>query len=227
MRGKLKPLLLMVLMVAAAAVASVMRPTEILAKTRENADLERIVPKAFGEWRQLEQSSGQVVNPQQTELLASLYSQTLSRSYINPQGAVIMLSIAYGENQSDGLALHYPDVCYPAQGFKVTSTERTTLNTPLGAIPISRLNTELGRRKEPLTYWSTIGNKAVQGGTQRKLEQLRYGFQGQIPDGLIFRVSNITSDAPLGYELQAEFVSQLLSALQPTQRQFLSGITTN
>jgi hypothetical protein len=56
---------------------------------------------------------------------------------------------------------------------------------------------------------------------------LRYGFQGQIPDGLIFRVSNITSDAPLAYELQAGFVSQLLSALQPSQRQFLSGITAN
>ena len=39
---------------------------------------------------------------------------------------------------------------------------------------VLQLQTELGQRKEPLTYWSTIGNKAVQGGTARKLEQLRY-----------------------------------------------------
>ena len=227
MKTSFKNLTLLVLMMVAAAVASVMRPTEVMAKARDKADLELIIPKAFGDWRQLEQSSGQVVNPQQTALLASLYSQTLSRSYVNPQGAIIMLSIAYGENQSDGLALHYPDVCYPAQGFAVKSTQRVTLTTPLGTIPASRLSTELGRRKEPLTYWSTIGNKAVQGGTQRKLEQMRYGFQGKIPDGLIFRVSNISADAPQAYELQAQFVGQLLAAVPPEQRQFLSGISAN
>ena len=226
-KSQFKNLTLLILMVAAAAAASVMRPTEILAKARSKVDLQVIIPKAFGDWRQLDQSNGQVVNPQQTALLASLYSQTLSRSYVNPQGEVIMLSIAYGENQGDGLALHYPDVCYPAQGFAVKSTERVTLATPVGTIPASRLNTELGRRKEPLTYWSTIGNKAVQGGTQRKLEQLRYGFHGQVPDGLIFRVSNINADAPRSYELQDQFIGQLLAAVPPPQRQFLSGISAN
>ena len=227
MKTNFRNLALLVLMMLAAAVASVMRPTEVMAKARDKVDLELIIPKAFGDWRHLEQSSGQVINPQQTALLASLYSQTLSRSYVNPQGAVIMLSIAYGENQSDGLALHYPDICYPAQGFNVTSSQRVNVSTPLGSIPASRLSTELGRRKEPLTYWSTIGNKAVQGGTQRKLEQMRYGFHGQIPDGLIFRVSTISADAPLAYGLQEQFIGQLLAAVPPNQRQFLSGISAN
>lgn len=215
---------MLVLMLGAAALALAMRPTEVIAKARGVISLERIIPNEFGEWRKLEQSSGQIVNPQQTALIATLYSQILTRTYVNTHGAAIMLSIAYGENQSDGLALHYPDVCYPAQGFRVNSNAKGTMSTPMGTIKVSRLDTELGRRKEPLTYWSTIGNHVVQGSTERKLEQMRYGFKGQIPDGLIFRVSNISSDTRSAYELQEQFVSDLLSALQPDQRQFISGI---
>jgi len=224
MKLQVKTLLMLVLMVLAAWVAHASRPTELMAKTRGNPKLEAIVPANFGTWRQLQMSAGQVINPQQTELLNSLYSQILTRTYVNDQGSMVMLSIAYGENQSDGLALHIPDVCYPAQGFKVNGSGNTLLSTKHGNIPVRRLQTELGQRKEPLTYWTTIGNQAVQGGTARKLEQLRYGFRGQIPDGLIFRVSSITSNTPMAYELQAQFISDLLDAIQPPQRQFLSGL---
>ena len=37
------------------------------------------------------------------------------------RGRQIMLSIAYGEDQRDGMKLHYPEVCYPAQGFQSRS----------------------------------------------------------------------------------------------------------
>lgn len=224
MKLPFKSLLMLALMVCAAWIAHASKPTELMAQNRGNPKLEAIVPTAFGPWRQLQQSAGQVVNPQQTALLESLYSQILTRTYVNADGGMIMLSIAYGENQSDGLALHYPDVCYPAQGFKLSGGANGVLNTKYGDIPVRRLQTELGQRKEPLTYWSTIGNKAVQGGTARKLEQLHYGFRGQIPDGLIFRVSSITGNTPLAYELQAQFISDLLDAVQPPQRQFLSGL---
>ena len=224
MKLQFKSLLMLALMVCAAWIAHASKPTELMAKNRGDPKLEAIVPAAFGPWRQLQQSAGQVVNPQQTALLESLYSQILTRTYVNADGGTIMLSIAYGENQNDGLALHYPDVCYPAQGFKLSDSASSVLNTKYGAIPVRRLQTELGQRKEPLTYWATIGNKAVQGGTARKLEQMRYGFRGQIPDGLIFRVSSITGNTPLAYELQAQFISDLLDAIQPPQRQFLSGL---
>lgn len=224
MKAQFRSILMLALMVFSAWIAHASKPTELMAKTREGAKLEVIVPTTFGAWRQLQQSSGQVVNPQQTALLDSLYSQVLTRTYVNTNGGIIMLSIAYGENQSDGLALHIPDVCYPAQGFRVNSSSNNSLDTKHGSIPVRRLQTELGQRKEPLTYWTTIGNHVVQGGTARKLEQLRYGFRGQIPDGLIFRVSSISSDTPVAYELQAQFVSDLLDAVQPPQRQFLSGL---
>ncbi len=224
MKFSLKNIALLLMMVAATVLATVTKPTYVMAKGRNSVKLDTMVPSTFGTWKALEQSTGQVVNPQQTALLDSIYSQVLTRTYVNADGAVIMLSIAYGANQSDGFALHYPDVCYPAQGFRVNNTSTGLLPTAHGDIRVKRLETELGRRKEPLTYWSTIGNHVVQGGTERKLEQLRYGFKGQIPDGLIFRVSTITGDTQLAYRLQQQFVNDLLGTMPSDQRQFLSGL---
>ena len=215
----------MVLMLASAGLGAMLRPTELMADTREKIDLETMVPQDFGDWKALKQSSGQIVNPQQTELLSKLYAQTLSRTYLHLDGSMVMLSIAYGVNQSDGLALHYPDVCYPAQGFKVKSNQKAALNTALGPIRVKQLETELGNRHEPVTYWSTIGNQLVQGGTEAKLTQLEYGFKGQVPDGLIFRVSSITRNTALAYKVQEQFVGELLEAVAPQHRQFLAGIS--
>src|SRR5262245_4934765 len=61
--------------------------------------LEDMVPKQFGDWHMLPDTSGQVVNPQTKELLDKLYSQILARTYINAQGYRVMLSLAYGDEQ--------------------------------------------------------------------------------------------------------------------------------
>ena len=167
------------LIIASAALAQVMKPTHLLAETRGGLDLEKVIPKQFADWNELQQSSGQIVNPQQTELIKKLYSQTLSRTYINQLGEIVMLSLAYGNNQSRELALHYPDVCYPAQGFKLNSVQNSDLQTSFGPIRAKRLSTELGNRKEPVTYWSTMGDHVVRGGTETRLGQLSYGFNGR------------------------------------------------
>jgi EpsI family protein len=220
----IKKWLMLCLMVTAAATAHVQRPTIYLADQRAKVNLEDLVPSEFGDWRELKQSSGQIINPQQTELLKKLYSQTLTRSYANSQGIVIMLSIAYGAKQSDGVALHYPEVCYPAQGFQLLSKENATLTTAFGTIQVKQLMTRLGNRSEPVTYWSTLGDSVVRGGTETKLKQLSFGFKGEIPDGLIFRVSSITPDAEPGYKAQSTFVNELLPHLTAESRLRLAGL---
>ena len=83
--------------------------------------LEPTVPQSFGDWTELPDQPAQVVNPQTKELLDTLYSQILTRTYVNKDGYRIMLSMAYGDDQRGGLQAHRPEVCYPAQGFKVAS----------------------------------------------------------------------------------------------------------
>ena len=62
------------------------------------------------------------------------------------------------------------------------------------------------------------------GGKETKFEQLRYGFRGEIPDGLLFRVSSITPDAEAGYASQDEFIHQLVDALPNDARLRLAGL---
>lgn len=212
-------------MLLAAAIAQAMRPTTYLANQRPTLNLEQLVPAQFGEWREVKRPNGQIVNPQQTELLQKLYSQTLSRTYINSTGVAVMLSIAYGVSQSDGVALHYPEVCYPAQGFQLQAIENVDIRTAYGNIPAKKLMTRLGNRNEPVTYWTTLGDTVVRGGMNTKLAQLEFGFNGKIPDGLIFRVSTIDRDPNKGYSDQAAFIQQLLASLAPTARLQLAGLS--
>lgn len=215
---------LLVLMIAASASAMALRPTHRIADEGQKVDLERMIPKQFGDWSAIEQSSGQIVNPQQTEALNAIYTQLLSRTYVNAKGETVMLSIAYGSDQSDAKALHYPEVCYPAQGFQVLSNQPSAISTDFGDIRVKRLQTVMGNRSEPLIYWSTVGDKVVVGGKETKLEQLRYGFKGQIPDGLLFRVSSVTNEAESGYINQQNFVRDLLAASNPADRSKLAGL---
>ena len=62
----------------------------------------------------------QAVRPPPDGLEAEIYNQEVSRAFVDKEGHVVMLMIAYGESQSDRLQLHHPEVCYTAQGFRVT-----------------------------------------------------------------------------------------------------------
>jgi len=214
-----------VLMLLAAGVAMAIHPTHRIADDGPAVVLEKMIPLQFGDWKDEPQQTGHIINPQVKEKLDKIYTAMLSRTYVNSAGERIMLSIAYGADQSDAKQLHYPEVCYPAQGFQLTSNQAGELRTDFGSIPVRRLSTVLGMRTEPLTYWTTVGNKAVLGSKQTKLEQLSYGFRGQIPDGLLFRVSSITADAEDGYAKQQAFVRALITALSPQDRAKLAGLS--
>ena len=140
------------------------------------------MPRSFGTWRELPAQKVQVINPQTKALLDKLYSQTLSRTYVNSEGYRIMLSMAYGDDQRGALQAHKPEVCYPAQGFTLHSNSPSQLITPYGAIATRQLSTSLGPRREPITYWFTVGNTAIRSKFQRRMLELKMGLTGQIRD---------------------------------------------
>lgn len=212
------------LMVMASVAAIVARPGKKLAEERPAVALERIVPSQFGDWREAPQGYVQMVNPQTKELLDKLYSEILTRTYVNAGGYRIMLSLAYGSDQRGALQAHKPEVCYPAQGFVLHKNEPGQLATSFGGIPVRRLFTSKGARKEPVTYWFTVGDKAVEGTTQKKIVDLVFGLTGRIPDGMLFRVSSIDPDGARAYRVQDQFIDQLLQSVSPAERKRLSGL---
>lgn len=213
-----------VLMVGAAVLGVLMRPKPRDASLPPAIVLETAVPKNFGGWRELPSAVIQVINPQTQELLDKLYSQTLSRTYVNAQGYRVMLSLAYGDDQRGGLQAHMPEVCYPAQGFALTGVADHKITTPWGIIPAKRVLTTLGQRHEPITYWFAMGDKAVGSNWEKRLIEIRFGLTGQVPDGLLFRVSSIDPNPDAAFVQQQAFVESLLQALPPERRMQLTGL---
>lgn len=216
--------LLAALMAAASVGAMVARPTAKVAEEEPRVVLETLVPRQFEGWREEPQHVAQVVNPQTQQLLDRIYSQILSRTYVNGEGYRIMLSIAYGGDQREGMEAHKPEVCYPAQGFSLVDSQPVELSTPFGTIPARRLLTTLGSRQEPVTYWYTVGNRSVGSGIRKKMVEMSFGLTGRIPDGLLFRVSSIDPDPARAQRMQDDFIGKLLAAASPADRLRLSGL---
>ncbi|MDZ7919084.1 exosortase-associated protein EpsI, B-type [Rhodoferax sp.] len=225
MRHKKINLYLFALMVCASLIAWYFVPRAYMADKSDGVDLETIIPEKFGEWQALKQSSNQIINPQLQEKLDSLYSQILTRTYINVNGHRIMLSIAYGKDQRSYMAVHYPEVCYPAQGFTLKSNRIAKIDINGSPYNVRRIETQLGsQRFEPVTYWTTIGDYRSLGGFKKRLLELQYGFSGKIPDGLLLRVSSIGQDTPKQFSIQDDFLSALIEAVQEDQRKVLTGL---
>ena len=98
------------------------------------------------------------------------------------------------------------------------------MDSPHGPIRVKRLLMAQGQRLEPITYWTMIGEHQSLGGIDKKLTEMRYGFRGTVPDGLLFRVSSIGRETEAAYSVHEEFVGALLGALAPENRKRLAGL---
>jgi EpsI family protein len=217
---------LLALMCSASVIATLGQPVATTVQRVPSIQLETAVPRQFANWRIDPLQAAQVVNPQTQQLLDKLYGQVLARTYVNDRGYRVMLSVAYGSDQRGALQAHKPEVCYVAQGFSLLRNDTSDIGTAFGPILGRRLSTQLGSRHEPITYWFTLGDQTVRSRFERRLAELRAGLTGQIPDGLLFRVSSIDIDPVRAYAEHDRFVNDLLAAVAPTDRVRLSGLSS-
>ena len=218
-----RALLIALLMVLSAVAAVMARPTRHMADAVGMPDLEKMVPARFGDWRIDTNVPVILPSPDVQALLDKIYNQVLSRTYVNSKGQRVMLSMAYGGDQSDGTSAHRPEVCYPAQGFAIRSNERGQLSIPGQNIEVRRLMSALGQREEPITYWVVVGGDVITSGIGQKLAQMRYGLRGIIADGMLVRLSNIGGNPEAGHRLHAQFALDLHAAMQAADRLRMFG----
>ena len=218
MHQTIKNITLLALMLVTAVSAVVMRPKISLADEQPPINLKIMVPKAFGEWHEELNAPSQVVNPQQEAMLEATYSEILTRLYVNKVGYRIMLSIAYGKNQSTALQLHKPENCYPAQGFTLVSVERIMLNLLGTPVQSKRMSTFMGQRFEPITYWTVVGDRITYLGLPKKILEIRYAMQNRIPDGMLVRMSSIDKNTEKAWEIQQQFANAMINAISPADR---------
>jgi len=211
------------LMLGTAALAHVATPRIHLADRIGKPDLETLFPPRFGDWEVDTSMPIILPSPDVQAKLDAIYNQVLARTYVNRRGQRIMLSVAYGGDQSDGTRAHRPEVCYPVQGFQVGYNTVEEIAVGSTQLRLRRLMARLGGRMEPISYWIVVGGEAVTSAREQKLVELRYGLRGVIPDGMLVRVSNIEPDMRRGFQLHDEFIADLRGAMNASQQARVFG----
>ena len=220
---KRRALVVGTLMSGTSVLAVIGTPKPQVTSQSQMPDLEKLVPESFGAWTLDRSIVPLAVSPEVAQTLSTIYDKTLSRTYANKSGQRVMLSIAYGANQSRALQLHKPEVCYAAQGFRISNVQLGQWQVGNYAVPTMHLVGALGARVEPVTYWMRIGDDIARGWFEQNKVRLKYGTRGQIPDGLLFRVSSISPTPAEAYEVQRAFAADLLAAVPASTREVLVG----
>ena len=212
-----------ILMLASSAMVLFLSPDKKQVENRVGISLESFIPKKFSDWQIDETVIPIMPSPELTKAVDLIYDETLARSYLTQNGERIMLTIAYGGDQTGRLRVHRPESCYSGAGFLVKNNGEDEITIANSKLPVQRLYAESGPRKEPITYWIRVGNETVTGLIGQRIVQLKSGLTGEIPDGLIFRVSSINSDIKKAYALHDRFIADLLGTVTAEQKSILIG----
>lgn len=204
-----------------AALAAWMKPRP--ADPADRLDLDALLPERFGDWRIDPESVAFVRAADRRGAQVQMYDQVLERTFLNDRGQRVMLSIAYGADQSADMQLHRPEVCYRAGGFEVGTPNTAALPVGARGLPVTRLVARLPGRPEPITYWAVVGGQLDQGRRPSLRERLVHLGQRRRSDGLLVRLSSIDPHAEGAWQLHSQFAADMLQALQPSSRARLLG----
>lgn len=210
-------------MLAAVGLSVAMKPTVKTADKGPRVNLEAMIPVEFSGWK-IDPTVVQIkptADVQQS--LDAIYDQILTRTYVNSSGERMMLTISYGGAQTDQLKAHRQEVCYSAQGFQIKQLMNQAVKIGQSTIPLTRMHAVQGSRSEPVTYWFTMGDRVVLSSFERLVVQLKYGLTGEIPDGMLVRVSNISTDPAHSYDAHIAFVRDLISHMREQDARRLVG----
>ena len=217
-----------VMLVCIAAAGVLLRPSIGAAVPSPNLELQ--VPTQFGGWRMLPnplvQASVSTAGATSTD---QPYDEIVSRTYVNASGDMVMLALAYGKNQRQEIKVHRPELCYPAQGFKVLSVRPGVFDGVKSAVSGQDVT---GKRmlvsgrgsNEVVSYWIRIGDTYSSNPWRIRWQIMQEGLQGRMTDGILVRVSQRVSGeidpTPTHLKLEA-FARELVQAMPAQTREYL------
>lgn len=213
-----------------AALLSISATPKLVAVT-DVADLETVVPRSFGDWRekpspfvQVSLTTGNEPNMNQP------YDQSVMRAYENSAGQIVYLALAWGERQRQEVKIHRPDLCYVAQGFKVRSLQSVTFDQiethngePIHGKHMLAFSGQVG---EAVSYWMRIGDLYSEDAFETRMHILKEGIQGRIPDGILVRASARVRDeteAKAVWPVLDDFLVSLVQASPNSARRLMIG----
>ena len=206
---------------AAAGVAYARMPRDPLMLIGKD-QLDKIIPLKVDNWA-YETASGLVLPPPD-QLARLLYDQQVARSYTSPDQLPVMLLLAYGSSQGGMLQIHRPEICYPASGFHLSETKVTAI--PLGphrAVASRSFVASSDTRVEQVLYWTRIGELVPTSWVGQRLAVVRANLHGQIPDGLLVRLSTVSNDPDQAQATLKKFARAMLETMPKATQHMLIG----
>ncbi|MEX1199537.1 MAG: exosortase C-terminal domain/associated protein EpsI [Methylophaga sp.] len=224
----LKVSIVSVLMLLTATLAVWATPSDYLVDIKPREPLQSFAKPVIGNWQLDPSSRVLITNAVLDDKLERAYTDLISETYLNADNKKVMLSVAYSDNQRDGLAVHLPEACYPAQGFEILEKKEISVTLNDGRqLNIQYMKTQRGKRVEPLMYWTIAGDHQYRNNFERKQLAIEYAFNNIIPDGLVFRVSTIESDDKAALAIMTDFVRDFESNVVSSDKPRFFGTQIN
>jgi EpsI family protein len=219
-----RALLLLLTMGTGALGARALRPHDMVDEARAAVPLESLFPAIIGPWRTDRALDALVLGADLQARSYQSYDQVLERTYVREDGSQIMMSVAYGRQQSGLFQLHRPEVCYAAFGFQVSEPVPLRLQVSARTLAVTRLYAYKPGRQEPITYWTVLGDEVVADAQEFRWRKVFFGVQGRVLDGMLVRLSSIDADHERAWHQQAQFAALLDRELTPSARARVMGV---
>ena len=144
--------------------------------------------------------------------------------YVNPDGKLISLYVAYWQSQRKGESIHSPETCLPASGWLFTKAGLISFPVPEreNGLTVNRVVFEKVDEKQVAYYWFPLRGRILHNIWQLKFFNFWDALTMKRSDGALVRI--IT---PLSKNENAEIadkrLQQFTHQISPTLRDFLPG----
>jgi len=144
--------------------------------------------------------------------------------YVNPDGKLISLYVAYYQSQRKGESIHSPETCLPASGWVFTKADLTSFPAPEheNGLTVNRVLIEKLNEKQVAYYWFPVRGRILHNIWQLKFFNFWDAVTMQRTDGALVRLVTPLSayeDAELADKRLQEFTCRIF----PIFRDFLPG----
>ena len=187
----------------------------------KKAAFEKLMPGPFGNWQLLGDDG--IVLPPPDALRDRLYDNLVTRTYQAPGLPLVMMLIAYNNEQDGVLQVHRPEVCYPVGGFQLSQTQRIDVPLANGSVPSNIFTAEAPGRLEQVMYFTRLGTEFPRSWAEQRIAVVKANLAGDIPDGVMMRVSVIGINQERARPILAEFTRDFISAAPTRLQRLLVG----
>lgn len=147
-----------------------------------------------------------------------LYDNLETRIYQGRGLPAMMVLVAYSSVQQNDIQVHRPEVCYPAAGFPIVSSQNAMLTFERKPIEVREVVADRGGLFERVIYWVRVGDQFPTTWIDQRLAMAAANLKGAIPDGVLVRISTLEEPGSSTIKDIRAFIDAFLRASPPRFR---------